>query len=197
MLESIITSRARIKLLLKFFMNPEVKAYLRELSSEFGGSTNAVRVELNRLVKAKLLKIEKTGRNKYYSANTEHPLYPEINSILYKMTGLDQIYHLMSKVGRLEAAYITGDYARGIDGGIVDLVLVGDLEKQNTHDIISKTEELINRKIRSLILTKNEFIEMNENLRKSDILPLWGNGENSIVSVAKSVAVKRSHEVRL
>jgi len=114
MLESIVTSKARIKLILKFFLNPDVKAYLRQLSSEFGDSTNAIRVELNRLVNAKLLITQKSGRNIYYSANKEHPLYPEISSISKKTVGIDRIYDRLLGLGDLKAAYITGDYARGI-----------------------------------------------------------------------------------
>ena len=56
MLNTLITSKTRINLLLKFFLNPGTKAYLRGLASEFDESTNAVRVELNRLTQAKILK---------------------------------------------------------------------------------------------------------------------------------------------
>lgn len=178
MLESIITSKARIKLLLKFFLNPHVKAYLRELSSEFGGSTNAVRVELNRLVDAKLLKCEKDGRNKYYSANVEHPLYPEMHTILRKMTGIDHIHSLISSLGPIDAAYISGDYARGIDSGIIDLVLVGKLDQKHVYQIVSRAEELIKRKIRTLMLSPSEFVDMNGKLQRDKMLFLWGEEQS-------------------
>ena len=55
MLDSLVKSKTRIKLLLIFFINPETRAYLWELAKEFGESTNSVRLELNRLTKAKLL----------------------------------------------------------------------------------------------------------------------------------------------
>jgi len=174
LLESIITSKARIRLLLRFFLNPSSRAYLREIASEFGGSTNAVRVELNRLVEAKLLKIEQHGRNKYYSANTEHSLFPELHSISRKMTGLHQIHNFFPDIGNLEAAYIAGDYARGVDSGVIDLVLVGNLETDPIHKLISKTEALINRRIRALFLTQNELMKMDGKLNKDKMLLLWG-----------------------
>lgn len=176
MLESIITSKARIKLLLKFFLNPDVKAYLRELSSEFGGSTNAVRVELNRLVDAKLLTTQKSGRNVFYSANKEHPMYPEINSISKKMTGIDKITEWLLGLGNLKAAYITGDYACGNDSGIIDLLLVGDLEMEKLNAIISHIEEKIGRRIRLLVVSSNEFLKMNGTFKKDKMLLLWGKG---------------------
>ena len=55
MLETLVTSKTRAKLLLKFFLNPSTSAYLRGLADEFGESTNGVRVELNRLMEAGLL----------------------------------------------------------------------------------------------------------------------------------------------
>ena len=55
MLDALITSKTRVRLLVKFFLNPTMKAYLRQLADEFGESTNAVRVELNRLKEAGLL----------------------------------------------------------------------------------------------------------------------------------------------
>lgn len=176
MLESIITSKERIKLLLKFFLNPDVKAYLRELSSEFGDSTNAVRVELNRLVDAKLLITQKSGRNIYYSANKDHPLYPEINSILKKMTGIDSIYERLLGIGNLHAAYITGDYARGIDSGIIDLLLVGDIDMEKVNAVISQTEKKIKRRIRPFVMGNEEFAAMIERFKKERLLLIWGNG---------------------
>ena len=48
MLDTLITSKTRIKLLLKFFLNAQTKSYLRSLEGEFGESTNAIRLELNK-----------------------------------------------------------------------------------------------------------------------------------------------------
>ena len=76
----LISSKTRIKLLVRFFFNPGTKAYLRELAKELRVSTNAVREELNQLTHTKLLTSEKDGRNVYYSANHEHPLFPELRS---------------------------------------------------------------------------------------------------------------------
>ena len=55
MIETLISSKTRIKLLLKFFLNSNTTSYLRSLESEFGESTNAIRVELNRLENAGML----------------------------------------------------------------------------------------------------------------------------------------------
>lgn len=64
MIDSLISSKTRIKLLMKFFLNPGVTSYLRGLADEFGESTNAVRVELNRLCSAGFLEEVPEGGRK-------------------------------------------------------------------------------------------------------------------------------------
>ena len=91
MLESLISSKTRINLLLKFFLNPNTQAYLRELAKEFDESSNGVRIELNRLTQAKVLRSTTQGRTIQYSANLNHPLFEELSSLVRKMVGLDQV----------------------------------------------------------------------------------------------------------
>jgi len=91
MLNTLVTSKTRLKLILKFFLNPRSSAYLRELAEEFGESSNAVRLELNRFEQAGLLKSEAKGNKKLFRANVMHPLYKDINSIIRKTIGIDQI----------------------------------------------------------------------------------------------------------
>lgn len=162
MLDSIITSKTRVKLLLKFFLNSQTKSYLRHLEQEFGESTNAIRVELNRLESAGLLTSEASGNRKYFRANTQHPLFNDIHSILKKFVGIDQIIERITlHVGDLETAFITGDFAQGRDSKIIDLVLVGEnLDTQYISHLVEKAENIIARKIRYLVLTRAQMKEV-------------------------------------
>src|SRR5210317_1180432 len=109
MLDSIITSKTRIKLLLKFFLNSDTKSYLRNLEQEFGESSNAIRVELNRLENADLLHSEFTGNRKYFKANINHPLFKDINNIIKNSLGIDKLIdRIIIQIGNLDKAYITG-----------------------------------------------------------------------------------------
>lgn len=158
MLNTLVTSKTRLKLILKFFLNPRSSAYLRELAEEFGESSNAVRLELNRFEQAGLLKSEAKGNKKLFSANVKHPLYKDINSIISKTIGIDKIVdEVVTKLGKVEEAYVTGDFAVGKNGKTIDILLVGtDIDKDFLHRLIDKTESLINRKIRYLILSPSE-----------------------------------------
>ena len=89
MLESLITSQTRIKLLVRFFLNQSNQGYLRGLADEFSESSNAIRVELNRFEKAGLLVSFIKGNKKMYKANPNHPLSRDIHSIVLKYVGID------------------------------------------------------------------------------------------------------------
>jgi len=154
----LISSKTRISLLMRFFFNPGTKSYLRELSNDLQVSTNSVREELNQLTKTKLLTSEREGRNVFYTANNDHPLFPELKSMVSKVMGLDQVIDsILVRLGDLEKAYIIDDYAEGKDTGIIDLLLVGNVDQYHLNDLSRKTERYIKRKIRSLVLTGEEF----------------------------------------
>ena len=137
MLNTLITSKTRINLLLKFFLNPGTKAYLRELAAEFGESTNAIRVELNRLSDAKLIKSTNLGRKVIYRANNQHNLFRDIQSVVRKYVGLDHLVEdVVNRLGSVDAAYVVGDYARGIDSGLIDVVLVGTVDSDNLEKFV-------------------------------------------------------------
>jgi len=170
----LIASKTRIKLLIRFFFNPETKSYLRELAKEFNISTNSVREELNQLTKTKLLKSKKNGRQVYYSADTGHPLFPELKSMVSKVMGIDQVIDgIVNRLGDIEEAYLIDDYAEGKDTGIIDLLLVGDVDQYHLNDLSRKTERYIKRKIRSLVLSRDEYKDLFPELRKRPRVLIW------------------------
>jgi len=175
MLDTLITSKTRIKLLLKFFLNSNSRSYLRNLETEFGESTNSIRVELNKFEKAGLLSTELDGNKKYFSANTDHPLFNDINSILLKYIGFDKIIErVVEKLGNLEKVYVSGDFAKGINNEIIDLVFVGDeIDKEYLTRLVEKTENLIKRKIRYVIFKIQEFEDYVITQSNADLLILW------------------------
>lgn len=174
LLSGIITSKTRIKLLMRFFFNPKTRSYLRELAKEFSVSTNAVREELNQLTKTNLLKSEKNGRQVFYQANTEHSLFPELKSMVSKVMGIDQVIDsIITRLGNLEKAYLVDDYAEGKDTGIIDILLVGDIDQYHLNDLSRKTERYIKRKIRSLVISKDEFEDFFPELKSRPQVLIW------------------------
>lgn len=174
LLTGLIASKTRINLLMRLFFNPEARSYLRELAKEFNVSTNAVREELNQLKKTNLLKSEKNGRQVYYMANTEHALFPELKSMVSKVMGIDQVIDsIINRLGDLEQAYLIDDYAEGKDTGIIDLVLVGDINQYHLNDLIRKTERYLKRKIRFLVFSRQESKKLLSEFKKRPKLLIW------------------------
>ena len=152
MIETLISSKTRIKLLLKFFLNSNTTAYLRSLQGEFGESTNAIRLELNRLEDAGMLTSFSKGNKKIFQANTKHPLFKEIHNIILKQVGIDRIIeNVIERLGDVDQVYLTGDFAKGIDSSIIDLLFVGNVETDYLVQLIEKVEKMIHRRIRYII----------------------------------------------
>lgn len=158
MLTELFTSKTRIKVLLKLFLNPEVSCYLRELATEFHQSPNALKCELDSLSEAGYLKREQSGRSIFFRANKSHPFFPEISSIVRKTLGIDKLIdEVAASLGAVHSVYILDDYAEGRDSGIIDLLLVGDVDRGKLEDLCRITEKKISRKIRTIVLDPDEF----------------------------------------
>ena len=176
MLDSLFTSKMRVKILMRLFLNADSRSYLRELAKEFDASPAHVRSELMQLSGAGLLASEKEGRQVHYRADRSHPLFPELQSMVRKALGMNRIVEsIVERLGNLEVAYLAGDYAQGRDTGIVDLVLVGDINRRNLDDLVAKTELYIQRRIRTLVVTPEEFHVMTAAGRLCPNLPLWSS----------------------
>ena len=183
MINALITSETRIKLLRKFFLNSSTKAHLRGLESEFGESTNAIRLELNRFEEAGLLHSLRDGNKKVYQANPNHPLFGDIHSIIMKESGIDRVIEkVIHRIGNLISVYLTGDFARGKDSPVIELILVGaNIDRQYLARKVMQAEELVGRKVSYVVLNPDEADCHLMKLRKSDLLPLWSNVDSKII----------------
>lgn len=159
---------------MRFFLNPQTRSYLRELAKEFDVSTNSVREELNQLTHTHLLKSEQNGRNVFYSANTEHALFPELKSMVTKVFGVDRVIEgVVSRLSEVEMAYLIDDYAEGKQGNIIDLVLIGNIDQYHLTDLTRKTEKYLNRKIRTIVLSREEFKNWLPQMNTRPHLLIW------------------------
>lgn len=172
MLEALIQSKTRLKLILKFFLNPSNEAYLRGLAKEFDESTNSVRVELNRFEESGLISSYKKGNKKFYQANASFPLYDELRNITFKHLGLDQVLEkVVKKLGNVQAVYLTGELAKGSDSAIIDIALIGkDIDEVYLTKLTTKAEKLVKRKIRTIVYDADEQFAL-----KNPYLLIFGN----------------------
>ena len=174
MLETLISSKTRIKLLLKFFLNSNTQAYLRGLEAEFGESTNAIRIEINRFEQAGMLTSKMVGNKKVFQANTTHPLFNEVHNILLKYVGFDHIIeNVIKRLGEVRRVFVVGEFSKGIDSQIIDLIFVGKVDTGYLVNLIDKAEQLMSRKIRYIIYSEIEAEKIDWSKYEPKPLLLW------------------------
>jgi predicted nucleotidyltransferase len=145
------------------------------LETELGDNTNAIRVELNKLEEAGLLKSFSRGNKKIFQSNTDHPLFGDINSILMKITGLDELMkRVLDNVGDLEKVYLTGALAQGNDSEMIDLIIVGDINREYFSELVIKAEKYIRKKIRFVVFQQSEFLDKKGKILHENDLLIWG-----------------------
>ncbi len=149
MLEILITSKTRLRLIIKFFLNIANKGYLNSLANEFGESTNSVRKELNNLSSAGYLEKHNENNKVIYKANVSHPLFKIIQKIVKKHLGIEEIIEtVLNRIGKVKKIMILGDYAEGIDSGHIEILVIGDnISEDYLKEITPKIEKKIKRKV--------------------------------------------------
>lgn len=160
-LDNLFSGKIRVALLTKLILNPVSKVYLRGLERDLGVSSNTVRLELNKLQEMHLIEVQKEDKNskvKYYMVNQAHPMFQSLRGVILQFAGLDQIIdQIIKKIGNLDQVYLTGELAEGKNSPFVDLVMVGNVDRQYLYQLIEKVEPLIKKKVRVGVFGKYEF----------------------------------------
>ena len=149
MLETLITSKTRLRILVKFFINAANNGHLRGLAEEMNESTNSIRKELNNLTEAGYLSKEASQNKVNYKANKKHPLFSTLQKIVFQHLGLDAIIEMiLNRMGKVNQIVLLGDYANGIDSGTIEVLIVGKtLNTDYIEQLALKIEGEIKRKI--------------------------------------------------
>lgn len=153
MLNKLITSKTRLRLLIKFFVNQANRGYLNGLAAEFNESTNSIRKELNHLSEAGYLEKYKDNNKIAYKANIRHPMFEILQKVVLKHLGLEEIIdHVLAQIGEVNEIHVLGDYAKGIDTGLIEVLLIGnELNTKYLTNLEEKIEKLIERKVQFII----------------------------------------------
>ena len=149
MLANLITSKTRLRLLVKFFINAATEGYLRGLATEMHENTNAIRKELNNLADAGYILREEQESKIIYRANKKHPFFSLLQQIVRKHIGLDDIIEaVVERIGEVNRVFLVGDYTKGIDSGTIEVVIEGDrVDQFYLEQLKPKIENEINKAI--------------------------------------------------
>ena len=92
---------------------------------------------------------QQDGQKVQYRPNIQNPFYRELCGLVSKHMGFDQlIERVLDQVGELRAAYVVGDYAKGLDTGTIEVAIVGDVDNEYLVRLTKRAEEELDRKVR-------------------------------------------------
>lgn len=160
MLEDLIISRVRVKILTLFLLNPGKIFYVREIVRKIEEEINAVRRELSHLEKSKIMKKERRANRLYYSLRRDYPLYFELLEVINKTYGLGgAILKQRAKLGKIKFVMLSGGLVRDKERGPddVDLLVVGDVVLPQLSQIIRAEEVRRDREINYTVMSEKEF----------------------------------------
>lgn len=172
MLEHLFGSKTRFKLLKTFFREQERAFYVRELTRLVDAQINAIRRELELLLKSGLVsEVESPGHinkakagatlRKYYRINVQSILYPEMHALLIKAQALGQqkfIKDLETKCGNIKLIVLTGVFTNDLKAP-TDILLVGKTKERSLARIIKKYEKDFGCELRYTTMTLEEFLD--------------------------------------
>ena len=140
-------------MLIKFFISAANDGYLNGLANEFNESTNSIRKELNNLSGAGYLLKSKKNNKVIYNANTSHPMFGVLQKIVRQHLGLEEIVEtVIGRIGDIDQIALTGEYARGIDSGNIEIIINGSrVNNDYLENIKPKIKKKIGRDVNFLL----------------------------------------------
>lgn len=163
MLENLFGSRTRAKLLRLFLANPETKLYVREVCRKLDEHMNSVRRELEHLTGLEILHEVTSDRKKFYSANTDFVLYPELRALVLKTQVLFQRNFLkaIQGIGSVKLLVLTGIFT-GMPNTLTDVLIVGKVNRVKLRRLLALLQEHVDQPIRYTIFSTREFTYRND-----------------------------------
>lgn len=160
MLEDIIISRVRVKLLALFLGRPGKIIHVREIVRRTGEEINAVRRELLHMEKAGMVVKEPRANRLYYSFRRDYPLYYELLELVAKTTGLGfDLLKNKVKLGKIKYAMLSGSFIREkpVSHENVDLLVVGNVVLPELAQIVKSEEVKRDKEINYTVMSEDEF----------------------------------------
>jgi uncharacterized protein len=135
--------------------------YLRQIARQTGTSVGAVQRELEQLTAAGLLRRTVDGRQVYFQANRDAPIFPELHGIFTKTAGLvDLLREALAPFRRqVLAAFVFGSAARGElrAESDIDLLIIGEVAFQDVVQALAKAQDHLGRDINPTVYPADEF----------------------------------------
>lgn len=161
LLEDVIISRVRIKMLQLFLGNPGTIFHVRDIVRRVDEEINAVRRELAHMEKAGMVSKEQRANRLFYQFRKDYPLYFEFMELIGKTMGIGwDIIKNKGKLGRLKFVTLSGRYLRRLSrksATDVDLLVVGTVVLPELAQLAKAEEVRREREFNYTVMTEEEF----------------------------------------
>lgn len=159
--ELLFPNRYRRAVLSMLLMNPERRVHLRELARLTGASPGTLKKELDALTEAGLLNVQRVGNQTHFSANSQHPVYPELSGLIRKTTGLHDVLAraLEPLADGVVAAFVFGSVASGTEAAHsdVDLMVIGTASFGEVVNAVYEAQAAVGREIKPKVMKREEW----------------------------------------
>lgn len=159
--ELLFPNQYRRKVLAFLLMNPHEWVHLRELARLTDTSPGTLKKELDVLMGAGLLKSQRMGNQTQFSANTDHPVYPELFGLIRKTIGLHDVLAtaLESLDCKLDVVFVFGSMAKETETSQsdVDLMVIGDVTFGEVTNALYDVQTIVGREINPKVMSRTEW----------------------------------------
>jgi predicted nucleotidyltransferase len=161
MLETLLGSKLRAKVLGWLFSHPDERYFVRQLTALVQEDSTNVSRELARLEKTGILISTTEGRQKYYQANRGSPLFDELHGLILKTTGVADVLRsaLEPAKGKIRVSFIFGSIAKGDEKirSDIDVMVIGKISFEEMVSLLSPAEEKLRREVNPVVYPVAEF----------------------------------------
>ena len=153
MLANLITSKNRLRLLVKFFITAGNEDFLRGLATELHENRNAVHKEWNNLdVNCYSVREEQESKI-FYHANKQRTFFSLLQQIVRKCIWLDYIIEaFVSNLGEVLRIFLIGDHTKFFATGAMEVVIEGPFINLN---YLEQLKQKIERNLKNLSHTQS------------------------------------------
>jgi len=157
----VLFGKVRRAILSTLFGHADEAFYLRQIVRMTSFGLGPVQRELRQLTASGIIRRTVSGRQVYFQANPDSPIFSELKGLIIKTAGIGDTLRaaLAPIVGQIELAFVYGSIARGEEGlrSDVDLLVVGNVTFADVVKNLQGAQKLLGREISPTVYPAEEF----------------------------------------